>query len=472
MRFTGVTREITTQGGAFTTNYLERFFRKYQNTKHKIARLYPQFSLSAIVEGMGNVKGVEGLSKSGKSVNGNYVEWELLGESTMAVNFANGGTTGTAVGGNLTTFNICLDSDYFNQNDVGKIESGQLLFFESNAIPQASGKYLYQVSIFGADLNETVNANKYCVPGRRISYSYNAQGELSDKGYIKSRKGSEMHREYITTWRHDFEISGHANMTEYEIVDDNSGVKFFISHAEKIFYENIFFTKERILLEGRSTIDKNGIVRKFDPRTKQPIYAGNGIEAQLDKSCKQTYTKLTKNMLKEAIYEVAERSGKSDGIDIMLMTGSQGERMFLDLMEDSLKLGDNVYATRSGNNITLGGNFNKFIYGNHTITVAKNYVLDYKEDATELDSEGKPLSSSKMFFIDKSKYDGEPNLMAMHQNGFAMVVNTILGVGGKDGKSSGEVSSPVHASKKIAMGSIGLRVLNPYSSLILEKKVV
>ena len=472
MRFTGVTREITTQGGAFTTNYLERFFRKYQNTKHKIARLYPQFSLSAIVEGLGNVKGVNGLSKSGKSVNGVYDEWELLGENTMAVNFVAGGTTGTAVGGGLNTFTICLESDYFNQNDVIKIESGQLLLVESNAIPQASGRFLYSVSIFSGDLNETVNADRYCSVGRRASYSYNSQGELSDMGYIKSRKGSEMHREYITTWRHDFTISGHANMTEYEIVDDKSGVRFFISHAEKMFYEMVFFTKERILLEGRSSVDSNGIVRKFDPRTKQPLYAGNGIEAQLDKSCKESYTYLTKNMLKEAISEVAHRSGKSDGIDIMLMTGMRGEKNFLDLMENSLKSGDNVYASRSGNDIVMGGNFTKYIYGNNTITVTRNHALDYTEDAVEKDEDGYPLSSSKMFFIDKSKYDGEPNLTALHQNGFSLVVNDIYGVGGKDGKSSGVVSSPVHATKKVAMGSLGLRVLNPYSSLILEKKVV
>lgn len=471
MRFTGVTREINADGGTFTTDVIERLARKYSNINHKIFRLYPQYSLTAIIEGLGYVKGIDGISKSGQSINGCYLEWELIGENNMAVNVATGGATGV-VGANFTTFNLCLESNFFNQNDVAKTENGQLLFFESNAIPQPSGKYLYEVSLFTSNPAETIDASVWLNNTRRIAYSYNAHSELNDNGYIKSRRVTEVHREYVTTFRHDMTISGHANMTQYQIVDDKSGLSFFISHAEKMLYEMVALTKERILLEGRSTVDSNGIPRKIDKRTKLPIIAGNGLEAQLDASCKQNYTTLTKRMLQDVIAEVLHKSGKSDGVDIMLMTGTQGMRMFLDLMENSLKIGDNVYATRNGDKVTVGANFTKYIYGDSTITVARNYALDYREDAVELDDEGYPLTSSKMFFIDKSKYDGEPNLMAFHQNGAAMVVNTIKGVGGLDGKSSGEVASPVHASRKIVLGTIGLRVLNPYSSMILEKKVV
>jgi hypothetical protein len=174
-------------------------------------------------------------------------------------------------------------------------------------------------------------------------------------------------------------------------------------------------------------------------------------------------------MLQEAIAEAEYRSGGSDGVELLLVTGTRGYHSFMRLMEDSLKIGDNVYATRSGNQVSLGANFNKYIFGNSSITITRNYALDYKNEADILDEDGYPLRSSKMFFIDRSKYEGEPNISVFHQNGLDMVINDIYGVGGKDGKSSGVVSSPVHGSKKIVIGTIGLKVLNPYSSIILEK---
>ena len=65
--------------------------------------------------------------------------------------------------------------------------------------------------------------------------------------------------------------------------------------------------------------------------------------------------------------------------------------------------------------------------------------------------------------------DGISNKPAMEMltfKGGQFIHNWITGVGGKDGLSSGEVSSRVAASKIIVWGYAGLAMYNPYRSVI------
>ena len=54
-------------------------------------------------------------------------------------------------------------------------------------------------------------------------------------------------------------------------------------------------------------------------------------------------------------------------------------------------------------------------------------------------------------------------------NGGDFITNKFIGVGGRNGLSSGEVSSPVAASKLINWGYSGVGVFNPYRSFILRE---
>jgi len=62
---------------------------------------------------------------------------------------------------------------------------------------------------------------------------------------------------------------------------------------------------------------------------------------------------------------------------------------------------------------------------------------------------------------------GKPAMAQFTFKNGEFIQNKIQGVGGFDGLSSGEVSSPVAASKLIALGYAGIAVFNPYKSVIL-----
>ena len=62
---------------------------------------------------------------------------------------------------------------------------------------------------------------------------------------------------------------------------------------------------------------------------------------------------------------------------------------------------------------------------------------------------------------------GQAAINAFTFKGGEMIHNTVLGVGGRTGLASGEVSSPVAGSKEIMWGYNSVAVMNPYKSVIL-----
>lgn len=64
---------------------------------------------------------------------------------------------------------------------------------------------------------------------------------------------------------------------------------------------------------------------------------------------------------------------------------------------------------------------------------------------------------------------GMPAVSMMTLKGGQCIQNYITGVGGLDGLSSGEVSSPVAGSKMVIHGYVGVCVWNPYRSFILRE---
>lgn len=62
---------------------------------------------------------------------------------------------------------------------------------------------------------------------------------------------------------------------------------------------------------------------------------------------------------------------------------------------------------------------------------------------------------------------GKPAMGFYCFKGTSMLTNEILGVGGRNGRSSGVVSSPVAGTKLVAWGTGGVAVFNPFRSVIM-----
>jgi hypothetical protein len=321
----------------------------------------------------------------------------------------------------------------------------------------------------------------YMVAGKTTGPAGNAYPELSDKGYITAAVAGEEHINYLTKVRYDWEWSADAAATKYLIEDtvQINGKSVRQNYVtDQLFMnamEQYHFKKEMELIYGRTTMDERGRCFKQDEKG-QDVIKGDGLIAQMSDSSKQTYTQLTIGMLEDILADMSLKMAKRTGNTILLTTGMQGYKEFGRLMRAEHKgswaqPADNYVKSKNGK-LQLGAEYNAFEFQGNKIVVNVNNTFDHPANVSGTDSQGRFLESSKFLFIDASSYDGVKNIQMIAKNGRSFVTGELDGVGGQDGKTSGKVATPLDGSAKIIIGTMGLILHNPYSSYMLEKKII
>lgn len=469
-----VTEKTIVPGDKTFTKYsLSRFLKESTPLQNKTFRLFPQFSLQYLLQSMGRIHEIKYDGEPSLKVNNSYIEWELQTNQYELIPITGNLYTGneTGVGLNVQPFRICVARKYYFPFDRIRLENGQILAVQEAEPRETANGWEYVVKLQTNNPNESVDA-RYLVAGRKTNLMYSDFPELSARGYMRASGKKEKHREYLKVERVSFSMSGHAASTLYVIEDGNGNMKqnYFITKAEKLALEELAYKKEMYLIYGKSSVDETGKCWLQDERGFD-IISGNGILNQIHPSCKVNYTKLTKDLLQDVLTEIILRSGRdtTDGVELILMTGIRGYNLFQRLMEDSMKPGTVVYEKRNGDKITLGGNFTEYIFGKARIILAHNQVFDSEHIASDVDENGHRLESYRMVFIDNSKYDGDFNIATFTRKGRSLVYGELLGLGGRDGTQSGRIATPTDGSEYHWLSEIGVRMINPYSSFMLEK---
>jgi len=172
--------------------------------------------------------------------------------------------------------------------------------------------------------------------------------------------------------------------------------------------------------------------------------------------------------------DLSLRAPKPTGNTWLMTTGREGYKEFGRIMraehKAGLQLQPNTYVQTKNGKLQLGAEYNAYTFQGNTIVVNVNGVFDHPANPSEKDSNGKPLESSKFLFIDMSTYDGVKNIQLIAKDGRSFITGLVAGIGGEDGKTSGMASSTLDGSSKTIIGSMGVVLHNPYSSMMLEKK--
>lgn len=469
-----------------TIRELSKLFAVAPNLASKTIRLYPQNSISFLTEGLGEIYDIKAKSDTFVGINDFAYKWKLRGHQVPKVKFTTrvtGGAIplGSTLGGSGLTFIVAFNSGFYNPNDIVKLEDQSLLFVQSGPNFVKEGTFEYVVRINTNNSSETINTNML-QPDRTSGLSGVAYPELSDKGYINTGMSMEEHINYLTKVRYDWSWSADAAATKFLIEDtvnyQGKEMKYqYITdqlwmNALEIFHYN----KEMALIYGRSTMDANGRCFMQDPKTGQDIIQGDGLIAQMADSQKQTYTNITLNLLEDIITDLSLKAPKRTGNVWMLTTGTQGYKLFGRAMRTEHKSGwqlqPNTYVQTKNGKIQLGAEYNAYTWQGNTIIVNINNVFDHPANVSEVDSEGRSLESSKLLFVDMGTYDGVKNIQMIAKDGRSFVTGELNGVGGQDGKTSGPVSTTLDGSSKIIIGTLGCVMHNPYSSMMLERRIV
>lgn len=117
-----------------------------------------------------------------------------------------------------------------------------------------------------------------------------------------------------------------------------------------------------------------------------------------------------------------------------------------------------VYSQAEGNKLTIGAEYVAYNFIGNTIIFKIDRVL-----SVEYPNRGYAV----MVDLTADKKSGQPAIQQFTLEGAEYITNTIKGVGGLNGATSGDVSSPVAGSRFICSGYAGIGVFAPYRSAIL-----
>ena len=204
-----------------------------------------------------------------------------------------------------------------------------------------------------------------------------------------------------------------------------------------------------------------------DPDTNRPVYISDGLIPQVEAfASKYAYNKLTINVLKTAIMGLNEKAKKPTGNHYVFICSEKFWYDLQDILDTYLAQyhtdGTYLWSMKAGDYVSVGAKgFDTFNYGGNTIS--------FKVDRTFTREFGTDKGYALALDLTADKTSAQPPIALFTLKGGDMISNKYIGVGGLNGLSSGEVSSPVAGSKLILWGYSSLAVFNPYKSYILRE---
>ena len=294
--------------------------------------------------------------------------------------------------------------------------------------------------------------------------------------YTKWQSNIEKHRGYIQAHRFDASFSAQYAAMEDVFVKIAEGKDqgsltetiYKMNKVEKDLLNTFLEGRNNALLFSKGNVnpqtEKPTIV---DPDTNRPVYISDGLIPQVEAfASKYAYNKLTINVHKTAIMGLNEKAKKPTGNHYMFICSEKFWYDLQDILDTYLAQyhtdGTYLWSMKAGDYVSVGAKgFDTFNYGGNTIS--------FKVDRTFTREFGLDKGYALALDLTADKTSAQPPIALFTLKGGDMISNKYIGVGGLNGLSSGEVSSPVAGSKLILWGYSSLAVFNPYRSYILRE---
>lgn len=288
--------------------------------------------------------------------------------------------------------------------------------------------------------------------------------------FVKYQSNTEKHRNYITCHRNDDSYSSlyAAKEDQFITIGNNKDGKetvYKMTPMKKNLMENFLYVRNNMLLFSKSTVDANGKTTLVDKATGRPIYIGDGLIPQVERYAnKFVYNKLTIDVIRNMMSSMQEKSDDPMGNHWVCICNEKFMQDVNSVLAEHLAQfktdGTYMWSKDAGKYLKVGATFDSYEYLGNTIS--------FKVDRTFSREFGYDKGYCLCLDLTTNKQEGTPAMAMYTFKGGDMIQNSVVGVGGKDGLSSGEVSTPVAGGKEIIHGYSGLVIYNPYKSYILR----
>ena len=268
------------------------------------------------------------------------------------------------------------------------------------------------------------NAAAYVDPemlmaGHQVSRLASAYEEYSEEADILNYNTHFKMRNYLTTMRLSYDITGSAYSTVMAVAlkDPKTGKTSYLwsTYQEWVAMREWYKRMERGLVYNVNNVNKDGSCN-LKGKNGRPAYIGAGLLEQIAPSNKRYYTRLTAELLEDFLFDLSYNVLGTNERKFVALTGEMGMREFDRILKEkmaNLNLIDTVFVTGSGDSLTFGGQFKTYKMSNGIELTLKyfplydNTVYNRQLHPVTL----KPLESYRMTFLDLGRRDGQANVV-------------------------------------------------------------
>lgn len=439
-----------------------------------VARMYTDNTLNFITDGLRNVFYKDEKASTYELSSSLLFEWEVETNNIKKVEFAE---VPTETGENGSEITMAFKENYYQKYDIFRIDkTKQQCQVVSRPIRKHDMYWEVQVRLIDNDY-DTILDTDGCQIGDTTTFQSVAVPELSEEGYSKFQSQMERHRNFITTFRADASWSSLYAIQEnvfMSIADDKDATKsegvYKMLKKEKELLDTFMYAMNTGLLLNKGNIDINGKATISEPETGRPIYIGEGfipqVEAAANKYCYSNKPNLQLfNLIMNDMADKAQSDTGNKWVFVVNRKLWQDINMVLgEYLANYKTMGTYMYSKAAnkgqGGYVKVGATFDTYEYAGNQVS----FVVD-----RALTREYPDKGYGVCIDLTADKTTGTPAVAKFTLTGKDFITNKVLGVGGYDGKSSGEVASNVAGSKLVMIGYAGIAAFTPQRSVILRE---
>lgn len=371
-------------------------------------------SLDMLTGGLGNVMKIDKPS----------FEWQVVLDNDQPVTIRDAKWNGVTVTGNVTAglgntpIQLWLEENHFASGATIELDNKDYQLRISGEPHQDGNLWVYTAYITNGQPSSYVPA-EYLQNGSQVSRLASAYEEYSEEGDILTYGTHFKMRNYLTTMRLDYDITGSAysEVMTIALKDAKSGKTSYLwaDFQEWVAYREWYKRMERGLVYNHSNVNKDGTCKLIGTNGR-PVYIGAGLLDQIAPSNRRYYTKLTAELLEDYLADLSYNCLGTNERKFVALTGEMGMREFDRVIKEkiaNMTLVDSVFVTGTGDNLKFGGQFKTYAMSNGIELTLKYFPLydDTTHNRQLHPVTLKPLESYRMTFLDLGRRDGEANIV-------------------------------------------------------------
>lgn len=427
-----------------------------------VSTLYDQYTATHLTEALMNTYTMEKGKKGFQSINSFLIEWDLQTKKIKRVPLV---AAPEGSGLNAGDVKFYFPENYYQKYDTFVVERTRQQFIVLNR-PQRlrDNCWLVIAKILDNDYDSVVDPST--AAGFQTRFVTNYVPELHSEGYTKYQSNCEKMRTYIATHRCDIDMSAMYKPMEDVFIQIGKGSDddpvYKMNTAEKDCLDSFMEARNNALLWGKSNMDASGKPKIYD-EDGRPIVSADGVIAQIERfATKFVFSKLNVGYFEKALQAMVAKSEKPQGNSYMLICNTafynEWQRVMNAWIVAHKTDGSFLFSKGANGYVDLGATYESYTFGGNKISVKIDRCFDVEFPTRKY---------AALIDLTADASTGKPAMAFFTFKGGDIIHNVIVGVGGKSGLASGEVSSPVAGSKLVNWGYGGVAVFNPYRSVIM-----